>query len=180
MTISDICQTPRKTRDLTDAELEKVAGQFRLLGEPMRLKILQALSCKTADRWRDCDRDGRHAVEYLEASCAASIIGRHYAPEERPVCLLRNKQSSDVEALRTCAQRTAKDNREFKRKETKVPERLGACLLRTRRRPLWRATISRLTDRPRPVPLCSLSGKERLEYLLSNVGMYSGYLYPRP
>ena len=31
------------TRDLTDAELEKVAGQFRLLGEPMRLKILQAL-----------------------------------------------------------------------------------------------------------------------------------------
>lgn len=31
------------TRDLTDIELEKVAGQFRLLGEPMRLKILQAL-----------------------------------------------------------------------------------------------------------------------------------------
>jgi ArsR family transcriptional regulator len=31
------------TRDLTDTELEKVAGQFRLLGEPMRLKILQAL-----------------------------------------------------------------------------------------------------------------------------------------
>jgi ArsR family transcriptional regulator len=33
----------RTTRNLTDAELEKVAGQFRLLGEPMRLKILQAL-----------------------------------------------------------------------------------------------------------------------------------------
>ena len=33
-----------KTRkDLNDAKLEKVAGQFRLLGEPMRLKILQAL-----------------------------------------------------------------------------------------------------------------------------------------
>lgn len=31
------------TRDLTDTELEKVAQQFRLLGEPMRLKILQAL-----------------------------------------------------------------------------------------------------------------------------------------
>jgi len=30
-------------RDLTDTELKKVAGQFRLLGEPMRLKILQAL-----------------------------------------------------------------------------------------------------------------------------------------
>jgi DNA-binding transcriptional ArsR family regulator len=33
----------KPTRNLTDAELEKVAGQFRLLGEPMRLKILQAL-----------------------------------------------------------------------------------------------------------------------------------------
>jgi len=31
---------------LTDPELEKVAGQFRLLGEPMRLKILQALCAK--------------------------------------------------------------------------------------------------------------------------------------
>jgi ArsR family transcriptional regulator len=36
----------RTTRDLTDVELEKVAGQFRLLGEPMRLKILQALCVK--------------------------------------------------------------------------------------------------------------------------------------
>ena len=36
----------RITRDLTDPELEKVAGQFRLLGEPMRLKILQALCAK--------------------------------------------------------------------------------------------------------------------------------------
>ena len=33
----------KATRDLTDVELEKVAGQFRLLGEPMRLKVLQAL-----------------------------------------------------------------------------------------------------------------------------------------
>jgi ArsR family transcriptional regulator len=31
---------------LNDAELEKVAGKFRLLGEPMRLKILQALCVK--------------------------------------------------------------------------------------------------------------------------------------
>jgi DNA-binding transcriptional ArsR family regulator len=35
-----------KTRVLTDAELVKVAGQFRLLGEPMRLKILQSLCVK--------------------------------------------------------------------------------------------------------------------------------------
>jgi len=38
--------TAKTTRDLTDAELEKVAGQFRLLGEPMRLKILQALCAR--------------------------------------------------------------------------------------------------------------------------------------
>ncbi|MGD0740001.1 MAG: metalloregulator ArsR/SmtB family transcription factor [Terracidiphilus sp.] len=36
----------KTSRDLTDAELDKVAGQFRLLGEPMRLKILQALCAK--------------------------------------------------------------------------------------------------------------------------------------
>ena len=33
----------KSKRDLTDAELEKVAGQFRMLGETMRLKILQAI-----------------------------------------------------------------------------------------------------------------------------------------
>ena len=33
-------------RDLTDSELEKVAAQFRLLSEPMRLKILQAICLK--------------------------------------------------------------------------------------------------------------------------------------
>jgi DNA-binding transcriptional ArsR family regulator len=36
----------KTTRDLTDAELAKIAGQFRMLGEPMRLKILQALCLK--------------------------------------------------------------------------------------------------------------------------------------
>jgi ArsR family transcriptional regulator len=36
----------RTKRDLTDAELVKVAEQFRVLGEPMRLKILQALCVK--------------------------------------------------------------------------------------------------------------------------------------
>lgn len=33
----------KTTRNLTDAELREVADQFRVLGEPMRLKILQAL-----------------------------------------------------------------------------------------------------------------------------------------
>lgn len=36
----------KKSRDLSDAELEKVAEQFRLLGEPMRLKILQAMCAR--------------------------------------------------------------------------------------------------------------------------------------
>jgi DNA-binding transcriptional ArsR family regulator len=36
----------KTTRDLNDTELERVAEQFRLLGEPMRLKILQALCVK--------------------------------------------------------------------------------------------------------------------------------------
>jgi DNA-binding transcriptional ArsR family regulator len=35
--------TLKTTRDLTDADLEKVAEQFHMLSEPMRLKILQAL-----------------------------------------------------------------------------------------------------------------------------------------
>jgi len=38
--------TSRTTRDLKDADLEKVAEQFRLLGEPRRLRILQAICQK--------------------------------------------------------------------------------------------------------------------------------------
>jgi ArsR family transcriptional regulator len=36
----------KTARVFTDLELVKVAGQFRLLGEPMRLKILQVLSVR--------------------------------------------------------------------------------------------------------------------------------------
>ena len=35
----------KNRRALADGELESIAGHFRLLGEPMRLKILQAV-CK--------------------------------------------------------------------------------------------------------------------------------------
>jgi DNA-binding transcriptional ArsR family regulator len=35
--------TVQTSRNLSDAELERVAAQFHLLSEPMRLKILQAL-----------------------------------------------------------------------------------------------------------------------------------------
>ena len=33
----------KRKRSLTDDELEQIAAHFRLLGEPMRLKILQAV-----------------------------------------------------------------------------------------------------------------------------------------
>lgn len=36
----------KTNRELPEADLERVAVQFRLLGEPMRLKILQALCVK--------------------------------------------------------------------------------------------------------------------------------------
>lgn len=35
--------TTKKKRALNDEELEQIARQFRLLGEPMRLKILQSI-----------------------------------------------------------------------------------------------------------------------------------------
>jgi len=38
--------TSKSKRTLTDVELELIARHFRLLGEPMRLKILQTV-CKT-------------------------------------------------------------------------------------------------------------------------------------
>jgi len=58
-----------KTRDLSDAELERVATQFRLLGEPMRLKILQALCA------------GPLAVSGIVAATGAtqSNVSRHLA-----------------------------------------------------------------------------------------------------
>jgi len=38
--------TAYKTRTLSDQELNRVAQQFKLLGEPMRLKILQTICRK--------------------------------------------------------------------------------------------------------------------------------------
>jgi ArsR family transcriptional regulator len=38
--------TPKKNTTLSDAELDRVAQQFRVLGEPMRLKILQVICAK--------------------------------------------------------------------------------------------------------------------------------------
>jgi ArsR family transcriptional regulator, arsenate/arsenite/antimonite-responsive transcriptional repressor len=36
----------KNSENLTDAELDRVAQQFRVLGEPMRLKILQVICAK--------------------------------------------------------------------------------------------------------------------------------------
>src|ERR1700749_4819811 len=38
--------TGKKTRNLTDLELDRVAQQFKLLGEPMRLRILEVICAK--------------------------------------------------------------------------------------------------------------------------------------
>ena len=68
------------TRDLTDAELEKVAGQFRLLGEPMRLKILQALCARPLTVGQivaATDATQSNVSKHLSLMSSAGIITRH-------------------------------------------------------------------------------------------------------
>ena len=70
----------RTTRDLTDSELEKVAGQFRLLGEPMRLKILQALCVKPLAVGEIVSATGAtqpNVSKHLSLLASAGIITRH-------------------------------------------------------------------------------------------------------
>lgn len=69
----------RATRDLNDAELEKVAGQFRLLGEPMRLKILQALCIRRLTVGEIVDATGAtqsNVSKHLALLASAGIITR--------------------------------------------------------------------------------------------------------
>lgn len=69
----------KSTRDLTDADLEKVAGQFRLLGEPMRLKILQALCAKPLTVGEIVDATGAtqsNISRHLSLLKSAGIIER--------------------------------------------------------------------------------------------------------
>jgi len=69
----------RITRDLTDPELEKVAGQFRLLGEPMRLKILQALCAKPLTVGEIVEATGAtqsNISKHLSLLASAGIITR--------------------------------------------------------------------------------------------------------
>jgi DNA-binding transcriptional ArsR family regulator len=72
--------TAKTTRDLTDAELEKVAGQFRLLGEPMRLKILQALCARPLTVGQivaATDATQSNVSKHLSLMSSAGIITRH-------------------------------------------------------------------------------------------------------
>jgi DNA-binding transcriptional ArsR family regulator len=65
---------------LTDAELEKVAGQFRLLGEPMRLKILQALCARPLTVGQivaATDATQSNVSKHLSLMSSAGIITRH-------------------------------------------------------------------------------------------------------
>jgi DNA-binding transcriptional ArsR family regulator len=69
----------KTTRNLTDAELEKVAGQFRLLSEPMRLKILQAVCVKPLTVGEIVDATGAtqpNVSKHLSLLSSAEIITR--------------------------------------------------------------------------------------------------------
>jgi len=66
-------------RNLSDTELEKVAGQFRLLGEPMRLKILQALCVKRLTVGEIVDATGAtqsNVSRHLALLASSGIITR--------------------------------------------------------------------------------------------------------
>jgi DNA-binding transcriptional ArsR family regulator len=68
-----------KKRALSDAELEKVAGHFRLLGEPMRLKILQAV-CREPRTVNDIvaavGATQANVSKHLSLLAAAGILAR--------------------------------------------------------------------------------------------------------
>jgi ArsR family transcriptional regulator len=70
----------KTTRDLTDAELEKVAVQFRLLSEPMRLKILQALCVRPLAVSEIVAATGAtqsNISKHLSLLASAGLITRH-------------------------------------------------------------------------------------------------------
>lgn len=70
----------RTARDLSDDELEKVAVQFRLLGEPMRLKILQALCVKPLTVTEIVSTTGAtqsNISKHLSLLSSAGVITRH-------------------------------------------------------------------------------------------------------
>jgi len=71
--------TAKTKRALTDAELEQIAMHFRLLGEPMRLKILQAV-CQQPRTVNDIvaavDATQANVSKHLALLAAAGILTR--------------------------------------------------------------------------------------------------------
>ena len=77
---------PKTKRLLTDLELDRVALHFRLLGEPMRLKILQAV-CKAP----------RSVGEIVAATGATQAnISKHLALLATAGILTREKDGQSV------------------------------------------------------------------------------------
>lgn len=71
---------------LTPAQLEKIAGLFKMLGEPMRLRILQAV-CKQA----------RSVGDIVEASGSTQAnVSKHLALLTSAGILLRRKDGQRV------------------------------------------------------------------------------------
>ena len=70
----------RSKNTLTDAELQKVADQFRLMGEPMRLKILQALCerpLSVGEIVAATEATQSNISKHLSLLASAGIITRH-------------------------------------------------------------------------------------------------------
>ena len=71
--------TAKKKRSLTDDELEQIALHFRLLGEPMRLKILQAV-CHEPRTVNDIvaavDATQANVSKHLSLLATAGILSR--------------------------------------------------------------------------------------------------------
>jgi DNA-binding transcriptional ArsR family regulator len=66
-------------RNLTDEELEQIARHFRLLGEPMRLKILQVVCHKphsVSDIVAATDATQANVSKHLALLAAAGILKR--------------------------------------------------------------------------------------------------------
>ena len=71
--------TAKKRRSMTDDELERIAMHFRLLGEPMRLKILQAV-CQEPRTVNDIvatvDATQANVSKHLSLLATAGILTR--------------------------------------------------------------------------------------------------------
>jgi ArsR family transcriptional regulator, arsenate/arsenite/antimonite-responsive transcriptional repressor len=91
--------TETKTRILSDRELERVAQQFRLLGEPMRLKILQVICRKPLTVTEIVEATGAtqsNVSKHLALLATAGVITRQKDAQFVYYCL------SDPMTLKLC------------------------------------------------------------------------------